>query len=190
MRPSTRRGLPTLAQGARSEAEGRGVSARGAAESSDSFKGSEFESDAAPRTTRQPPAASRRPYNVLVPRMTTWLARPALLRALFEQARVAARLVRDPSVPWFFKAALLLPLAYVVSPIDALPDVLPVLGQLDDLAIVTLAVQAFLKLCPQAVVAHHRAAVGRRQGYSPAASPSGAAAGSGEVIDAEWRREN
>ena len=76
--------------------------------------------------------------------------------------------------PWCRSALL-----YLVSPIDVLPDFLPVLGQLDDLAIAYVALKFFLRLCPQAAVAFHRAAAVARRPFA-AMSPTDI------VIDAEF----
>lgn len=112
----------------------------------------------------------------------SWLGRPALLRTLVADARVAWRLVREPSVPFALKALALAPLAYVLMPFDAIPDLVPILGQADDLGVLLVALQAFLRFCPPELVAHHREAVACRRPFAPASSDT-------TVIDAEWRRE-
>jgi membrane protein DedA with SNARE-associated domain/uncharacterized membrane protein YkvA (DUF1232 family) len=66
--------------------------------------------------------------------------------------------VRDPRVPWYAKAAALLVAAYAVSPIDLIPDFLPVLGQLDDLILVPLGVLLAARLIPDALLDEHRRA--------------------------------
>jgi uncharacterized membrane protein YkvA (DUF1232 family) len=114
-------------------------------------------------------------------RALSWLARPALLRALMSQVRLAARLVREPRVPLAVKALLTLPALYLVSPVDVLPDIIPGLGQLDDLGVLLLALQAFVRLCPPAAVDFHRSALGQGRAYGPMAP-------SDVVIDAEFRR--
>jgi uncharacterized membrane protein YkvA (DUF1232 family) len=58
-----------------------------------------------------------------------------------------------------------------------------VLGQVDDIAVILIALQAFLKLCPAAVVDFHRAALAQGRGYCPMPSD-------GEIIDAEFRRDD
>jgi uncharacterized membrane protein YkvA (DUF1232 family) len=68
-----------------------------------------------------------------------------------------------------------------VSPVDAIPDLLPGLGQLDDLTVIVLAVELFVWLCPTGAQAFHREAIARRGRYTPMPSQD-------EVIDAEWRR--
>ena len=65
---------------------------------------------------------------------------------------------RDPRVPWYAKAAALLVALYAVSPIDLIPDFIPVLGQLDDLILVPLGVLLAARLIPDVLLAEHRAA--------------------------------
>ena len=92
---------------------------------------------------------------------------PGLLGAILSRARLAARLVRDPRVPLFAKALLVLAVLYVLSPMDFIPDVLPLLGQVDDLAIVSLALEGFLRMCPAPALGFHRAAIASGRRYSP-----------------------
>ena len=112
----------------------------------------------------------------------SWLAKPGLLRGLLAQARLALRLMREPTVPLVPKAVPVLAVAYLIWPLDFLPDIFPVLGQLDDVGVVIAGMELFLRLCPEPPAAFHRAAVaaGRRFSTMPA---------QGAVIDAEFRRE-
>jgi uncharacterized membrane protein YkvA (DUF1232 family) len=71
---------------------------------------------------------------------------------------------------------------YLVSPLDFVPDVLPMLGQVDDLAVVLIALRTFIGLCPESAVTHHRLALEQREPYSPMTAAD-------VIIDAEWRRE-
>ena len=64
---------------------------------------------------------------------------------------------RDPRVPWMAKLVAGLVAAYAFSPIDLLPDFVPVLGYLDDLLILPLGVLLALRLIPPALLAEHRA---------------------------------
>ena len=91
----------------------------------------------------------------MVARVTSWLWRPALLRMEFSQVRLASRLLREPRVPILAKAVPLLAALYVVSPLDLVPDVFPLVGQIDDLTLVVVALVVFLRLCPRAAVAFH-----------------------------------
>ena len=56
---------------------------------------------------------------------------------------------RDPRVPWYAKALALCVAAYALSPIDLIPDFIPVLGYLDDLIIVPLGILAVVQLIPR-----------------------------------------
>ena len=82
------------------------------------------------------------------------------------------------------KALPLVGLAYVISPLDFVPDVLPVVGQIDDLGLIVLAIEAFKRLSPRHAVAYHEAAIAQGRRYSPMVSTA-----PGDYIDAEWRRE-
>jgi uncharacterized membrane protein YkvA (DUF1232 family) len=60
---------------------------------------------------------------------------------------------RDPRVPWYAKALAGAVVAYAFSPIDLIPDFIPILGYLDDLVIIPLGVSLALKMVPPAVMA-------------------------------------
>jgi uncharacterized membrane protein YkvA (DUF1232 family) len=64
---------------------------------------------------------------------------------------------RDPRVPWFVRLLALAVVAYALSPIDLIPDFLPVIGYLDDLLIVPLGLWLLIRLMPADVLAEHRA---------------------------------
>src|SRR5690349_22905071 len=64
---------------------------------------------------------------------------------------------RDPRVPWYAKALAVAVAAYALSPIDLIPDFIPVLGYLDDLIIVPLGIALVVRLIPPDVMAQHRA---------------------------------
>ena len=113
--------------------------------------------------------------------MTSWLLRPSLLRTLFSHARLAIRLVREPRVGFLAKTLPVLVAAYVISPLDFVPDVIPVLGQIDDLGVLLFSLEAFPRLCPAEAVAFHRAAIDQGRRYSPMPATD-------QIIDAEWRR--
>ena len=117
-----------------------------------------------------------------MPGTSSWLTKPALLRTLLAQLRVAFRLMREPGVPVLTRALPLLAAIYLVFPLDFIPDFLPGLGQLDDLGVIVFALELFLRLCPPRAKAFHESALARGQRYSPMPA-------TGDVIDAEWRRE-
>lgn len=112
----------------------------------------------------------------------SWLAKPGLLQGLLAQARLALRLMREPAVPLLAKAVPVLAAVYLIWPLDFLPDIFPVLGQLDDFGVVLAALEIFLRLCPDAPTEFHREALANRRRFSP--MPVNAS-----VIDAEFRRE-
>jgi uncharacterized membrane protein YkvA (DUF1232 family) len=64
---------------------------------------------------------------------------------------------RDPRVPWYAKALAMAVAGYALSPIDLIPDFIPVLGYVDDLIIVPLGVWATIALIPTDVLAEYRA---------------------------------
>lgn len=66
--------------------------------------------------------------------------------------------VRDPRTPWYAKVFAACVVAYAFSPIDLIPDVIPVLGYLDDVIIVPLGIVVALRLIPPEVMAECRAA--------------------------------
>lgn len=63
---------------------------------------------------------------------------------------------KDPRVPWYAKALAVAVAAYAASPIDLIPDFIPVLGYLDELVILPLGIALVIKLIPPAVMAEHR----------------------------------
>src|SRR2546430_3993248 len=65
---------------------------------------------------------------------------------------------RDPRTPWYAKALALCVAGYALSPIDLIPDFIPVIGYLDDAILVPLGVLAVVKMIPPEVMAEHREA--------------------------------
>ena len=66
--------------------------------------------------------------------------------------RLYWRLFRDRRVPVLAKALLVVTLAYVVWPLDIIPDVLPIVGEVDDIGVVLSGLWLFIRLCPPHVV--------------------------------------
>jgi uncharacterized membrane protein YkvA (DUF1232 family) len=114
-------------------------------------------------------------------RTLSWLLRPGLLKALFFDVRLASRLFREPRVPVLTKAIIPVAALYFVSPVDLLPDFIPVLGEMDDLVVAYGALRMFISMCPPAVDAYHRAALAARRRFSRM-EPADA------VIEAEYHR--
>ena len=63
---------------------------------------------------------------------------------------------RDPRTPWHAKAVAACVAAYTLSPIDLIPDFVPVLGYLDDLVIVPLDIMLAVRLVPAELMAEFR----------------------------------
>jgi uncharacterized membrane protein YkvA (DUF1232 family) len=63
---------------------------------------------------------------------------------------------RDPRVPWHAKALAIFVAAYALSPIDLIPDFVPVLGYLDDVILVPVGIWIVVRLIPAHVMAEHR----------------------------------
>jgi uncharacterized membrane protein YkvA (DUF1232 family) len=63
---------------------------------------------------------------------------------------------KDPRVPWYAKVVAICVVAYAFSPIDLIPDFIPVLGYLDDLIIVPLGVALALRLVPKQILDEYR----------------------------------
>ena len=79
------------------------------------------------------------------------------VRALERDVHALYLAARDSRVPWYAKVVALAVAAYALSPIDLIPDFVPVLGYLDDLVIVPLGIMLAIRLIPPAIMAEHRA---------------------------------
>ena len=58
----------------------------------------------------------------------------------------------DPRVPWYAKAFMAAVIGYAISPIDLIPDFIPVLGYLDDLIIVPAGIYLAIKMIPRGIM--------------------------------------
>ena len=85
--------------------------------------------------------------------MTAWRERARKLR---QDVVAVALAMRDPRVPWYARALGACVVAYALSPIDLIPDFIPVLGYLDDLVLVPLGLIVMVRLIPADVLAEHR----------------------------------
>ncbi|HRF48519.1 MAG TPA: YkvA family protein [Anaerolineales bacterium] len=79
------------------------------------------------------------------------------LQALKREAYALAIAARDPRLPWTARIVIALTLAHTFSPIDLIPDFIPVLGQLDDLVITPLGIALALRLTPPEILVEARA---------------------------------
>jgi uncharacterized membrane protein YkvA (DUF1232 family) len=88
--------------------------------------------------------------------MLAWKRLSVIWSVIKGDARLLWRALRHPQAPGWLKLGTLGIVLYLLSPVDLIPDVLPVLGVVDDLVIVPLAVNWLLKRLP----AHIRADIG------------------------------
>lgn len=93
-------------------------------------------------------------------------------RALKRDVHAIYLAARDPRVPWYAKALALAVAGYALSPIDLIPDFIPILGYLDDLIVLPIGIWCVVRLIPRDVLAEHRAraAVARSRPTSRAAA--------------------
>ena len=116
---------------------------------------------------------------------------PGFWMNLFNSFRIAWKLMWNGRVPFSAKLVPIIAVIYVLSPIDILPDLVPALGQLDDVAILLLGVQAFIALSPQDIVKRIRAEIEGRPpaggwdvtGSRPNDSDQSRSSASHEIID-------
>jgi uncharacterized membrane protein YkvA (DUF1232 family) len=67
-----------------------------------------------------------------------------------------ALIARDRRVPWYTKTLALLVAGYALSPLDVIPDFIPVIGFVDDVILVPLGILAVIKLVPPEILREHR----------------------------------
>jgi uncharacterized membrane protein YkvA (DUF1232 family)/ribosomal protein S18 acetylase RimI-like enzyme len=105
-----------------------------------------------------------------------WRGRVAALRDETFALYLAAR---DPRTPWLAKLLVAAIVAYALSPIDLVPDFIPVLGQLDDLVLLPIGIALAVRMVPRSVLDDGRAEAARR---FAAAGPRAGAAGVALVV--------
>ena len=79
----------------------------------------------------------------------------ALARFVPDCVVLFRRLLADPRVEWWRKAVLVAAIVYLASPIDIVPDFIPIAGQVDDLIIVALALRVVLRGSGPSLLAEH-----------------------------------
>jgi uncharacterized membrane protein YkvA (DUF1232 family) len=77
--------------------------------------------------------------------------------ALKRDAYAVYLAARDPDTPWYVKGLAFAVAAYAFSPIDLIPDFVPVLGYLDDMILVPLGIWLVVSLIPEQEMAEYRA---------------------------------
>src|SRR3954468_10429518 len=100
---------------------------------------------------------------------------PAVVRvgglwSVLRHAHLAFRLLRDERVPTAVKLILPATLLYIISPLDLIPDFLPVVGQVDDVLVLMLGMLAFIRLAPLWIVEEHEAALDGRENVARTAT--------------------
>jgi uncharacterized membrane protein YkvA (DUF1232 family) len=88
----------------------------------------------------------------------------SLLQNIKIEAHAAWLAARDPRCPWAARAVGLLVAAYAFSPIDLIPDFIPVLGLLDDALLIPAGLWLFRRLLPPGLIEEHRAAAAAAAG--------------------------
>lgn len=85
--------------------------------------------------------------------MQTWKQR---VRQLKKETYAIYLACKHPRVPWYVRIFAGFIVAYAFSPIDLIPDFIPILGYLDDLVLVPLGIMLVLKMMPPSVLAECR----------------------------------
>jgi uncharacterized membrane protein YkvA (DUF1232 family) len=67
---------------------------------------------------------------------------------------------RHPNTPWYVKVLAALVAAYALSPVDLIPDFIPILGYLDDLILIPLGIWLVVSLIPERAMVEYRAKAG------------------------------
>lgn len=79
----------------------------------------------------------------------------SLWAAIIKNIKLIWRLLNDRRVPPWTKMIVPATFLYLLSPIDILPDLVPGLSQLDDIAVVLLGLKLFVEMCPEEIVRQH-----------------------------------
>ncbi len=119
-----------------------------------------------------------------------YIPQGSMFRDLIQQVKLAYNLMLDPRVNIVTKIIPFAALGYLLMPLDISPDVVPVLGQLDDVAVVMIGLRMFFEFAPTEVVSEHLSKLAARvrgdwtvvDDPAPAAPAPEAPAG-GEVVD-------
>lgn len=92
---------------------------------------------------------------------------PGFFREVWQQARLVYALLRDPEVPFYLKLLPFTAVLYLLFPLDIIPDIAPVVGQLDDLTVLLVGAKLFIDLAPPHLVAQHMDQIRISDGFSP-----------------------
>ena len=78
-------------------------------------------------------------------------------RSIKKELRIIYLAYKRPDLPWYAKIAAILVVGYALSPIDLIPDFVPVLGYLDDIILIPLGISLVIKLIPKEILDECRA---------------------------------
>jgi len=81
-----------------------------------------------------------------------WKARAARMR---RELQAIALATRDPRTPWYARVLAICVIAYAASPIDLIPDFIPVLGYADDVGLVALALRSVVRRAGAEALSRH-----------------------------------
>ncbi len=81
---------------------------------------------------------------------------------LWRQFQTLRRALVHPGVPWYAKAVCGCAVAYVASPIQLIPNFIPVIGQLDDVLVLSLSLRFLRRCCPASVLQDCQKGANRR----------------------------
>jgi uncharacterized membrane protein YkvA (DUF1232 family) len=107
--------------------------------------------------------------------MSWWRRFEGRVAGLRREVAAVYLAVWDPRCPWYARVAAAAVLAYALSPIDLIPDFVPVLGLLDDLVVVPLGVVLVRRLIPTEVFEDARLRAAESAGGRPVSWVGGAA---------------
>ena len=96
--------------------------------------------------------------------MASWRQR---VRQLKQETFALYLAYKDPRVPWYARVWLAIVVGYAFSPIDLIPDFVPILGYLDDLILLPLGILIAIKLIPEPVLAECRLKAAAEMGAGP-----------------------
>jgi uncharacterized membrane protein YkvA (DUF1232 family) len=87
----------------------------------------------------------------------SWKAKAKSLKREVYALSLAAK---DPRVPWYAKAFAILIISYALSPIDLIPDFIPIIGYVDDLILIPAGIILLIKMIPKEVMVECRERAG------------------------------
>lgn len=128
--------------------------------------------------------------------MNLWATLRQAARRIKHDAMTVYFVARDPRTPWAVRALALLIAAYALSPIDLIPDFIPVLGYLDDVLLLPLGILLVIRLTPAEVIEASRQKARAASGQPTSRAAAVAivavwvlcAAGFGHWVWGLWRR--